>query len=69
MGTTLTISALSPPRWRDKHTYLSSLGMLGTTQLTHFICRSHNVNNGYMKRAHTRQRMSNNNNNSKRKQV
>ena len=24
---------LSPARWHDKHTYLSSLEMLGTTQL------------------------------------
>ena len=26
-------NALFPARWHDKHTYLSSLGMLGTTQL------------------------------------
>ena len=26
-------NSLSPARWHDKHTYLSSLGMLGTTQL------------------------------------
>ena len=25
--------ALSPARWHDTHTYLSSLGMLGTTKL------------------------------------
>ena len=25
--------SLSPARWHDKHTYLSSLGILGTTRL------------------------------------
>ena len=30
---------LSPARWHDKHIYLSSLGIMGTTQ---FFCRSHN---------------------------
>ena len=29
-------SSLSPSRWHDKHTYLSSLGMLGTIQLNFF---------------------------------
>ena len=39
-----TLWALSPARWDDKHTYLSSLGMLGTTQLNSiFFCRSHNI--------------------------
>ena len=33
---------LSPARWHGKHTYLSSLEMLGTTQLN-FITRSHNI--------------------------
>ena len=27
----------SPARWHDKHTYLSRLGMLGTTQLNCFF--------------------------------
>ena len=39
---TLAFLSLSPPRWHGKHTYLSSLGMLGTTQ-PNFICRSHNI--------------------------
>ena len=61
--------ALSPARWHDKHTYLSSLGMLGTTRPNSIVFADHiTFNNGYMKHAHTRQRMSNNNNN-KRKQV
>ena len=45
--------------------YLSSLGMLGTTQLN-FICRSQHLT---MERAHTRQRMTNNDNKFKIKQV
>ena len=58
---------LSPARWHGKHTYVSSLGMLGTTQLS-FICRSHNILNGY-EHTHTRQRMTIDNNNNNRKQV
>ena len=39
-----TKEALSPARWHDKHTYLSSLGMLGTTQLnSFFFCKSHDI--------------------------
>ena len=61
---------ISPVRWHGKHTYLSSLGMLCTTQINLILFADHiTFNNGYMKRAHTRQRMSNNNNNNKRKQV
>ena len=57
-----TLSALSPARWRGKHTYLSSLGLLGTTQLNSIFIVDHiKFNNGYMKRADTRQRMTNNN--------
>ena len=41
--------------------------MLGTTQLNSILFVDHiTFNNGYMKRAHTRQRMTNNNNNYKR---
>ena len=38
-------NVLSPARWRDKHTYLSSPGMLDTTQLNSFFFffRSHNI--------------------------
>ena len=65
--------ALSPARWHDKHTYLSSLGMLDTTQLnsiSFFFFSDHIIfNNGHMKHAHSWQRMTNNNNNNKRKQV
>ena len=34
---------LSPARWHGKHIYLSSLGMLGTTQLnsTQFLYADH----------------------------
>ena len=61
-------SALSPATWHDKHTYLSRLRMLGVTQLNFFA--DHIIfNKGYMKHAHTRQRMTNNNYNNKRKQV
>ena len=67
-----SLYTLSPARWHDKHTYLSSLGMLGTTQLNSFFfffVANHLIfHNGYMKHAHTRQRMTNNNNNNKRKQ-
>ena len=50
------VDALSPARWHDKHTYLSSLGMLGTSQFNFFA--DHVIfKNGYMKYAHTRQRM------------
>ena len=60
--------ALSLARWHDKYTNLSSLGILGTTQLNFF--EDHIIfNNGYMKHASTRQRMTNNNNNDKRNQV
>ena len=39
-----SLYTLSPARWHDKHTYLSSLGMLGTTQLIFFFCcKSHNI--------------------------
>ena len=63
-------SALSPARWHDKHTHLSSLGMLGTTQLNSIFFADHIIfNNRHLKHAHTRQRMTNNNNNNKRKQV
>ena len=58
---------LSPARCYDKHTYLSSLGMLSTTKLNFFA--DHIFNHGYMKHTHTRQRMTNNNNNNKTKQV
>ena len=51
---------LSPARWHDKHTYLSSLGMLGTTQLSFCFVDHIIFNNGYMKHTHTRQRMTNN---------
>ena len=52
--------------WHHKHTYLSSLGY-NSTQLNSFA--DHIIfNNGYMKHAHTKQRMTNNNS-SKRKQV
>ena len=48
--------SLSPARWHDAHTYLSSLGMLGTTQLNFFA--DHIIsNNGHMKHAHSWQRM------------
>ena len=40
--------SLSPAKWHDKHTYLSSLGMLGTTQLN-FSADHIIFNNGYMK--------------------
>ena len=61
---------LSPARWHVKHTYLSSVGMLGTTLLNSILFADHiTFNNGKMKRAHTRQRITNNNNNKKRKQV
>ena len=60
---------LSPARWHDKHTYLSSLGMLGTTQLILFFADHIIFNNGHMKHAHSWQRMTNNNNNNERKQV
>ena len=61
---------LTPARWHGKHTYLSSLGMLGITQVGSILFADHiTFNNGYMKHAHTRQRMSNNNNNNKKKQV
>ena len=64
------ILPLSPARWHDKHTYLSGLAMMGTTQLNSIFFADHIlVNNGYMKHAHTRQRMTSNNNNNKRKQV
>ena len=63
-------SPLSPSRWHDKHTYLSSLGMLDTTQLKPIFFADHIIfNNGHMKHAHSWQRMTNNNNNNKRKQV
>ena len=53
----------------QQDTYLSSLGMLGTTQLNSILFADYiTFNNGHMKRAHTRQKMINNNNN-KRKQV
>ena len=62
--------ALSPARWHGKHTNLSGLGMLGTTQLNSIFFADHiTFNNGSMKRAHIRQRMTNNHNNNKRKQV
>ena len=61
------LTPLSPSRWHGKHTYLSSLGMLGSTQLNSILFADHiTFNNGYMKHAHTRQRFSNNNNNNKR---
>ena len=62
---------VSPTKWHGKHAYLSSLVMLGTTQLNSILFAYHiRFNNGYMKRAHARQRMTNNNNNdNKRKQV
>ena len=48
--------------------YLSSLGMLGTTQLNIFA--DHIIfTNGHMKHAHSWQRMTNNNNDNKGKQV
>ena len=60
--------SLSPAKWHDKHSYLSSLGMLGTTQLNFFA--DHIIfNNGYIKYAHTRLRMTKNNNSNERKQV
>ena len=53
-----TYTTLFPARWHSKHTYLSSLGMLGTTQLDSIFFSDHiTFNNGYMKRTHTRQRM------------
>ena len=56
--------ALSPARWHDKHTYLSSLGMLGTTQLIFFA--DHIIfNTGHMKHADSWQIMANDNNNNK----
>ena len=58
--------ALSPARWHSKNTCLSSLGMLGTTQLN-FICRSHNIYDEHMKCTHTRQRTTNNNTNNKKR--
>ena len=65
---TSVIIALSPAIWHDKHNYLSSLGMLGTTELDFFA--DHIIfNNGHMKHAHSWQSMTNNNNNDKRKQV
>ena len=64
------IKALSPARWHDKHASLSSLGMLGTTQLNSFFFSDHIIfNNGHMKHAHSWQRMTNNNINNKKKQV
>ena len=39
-------ASLSPNRWHNKHTYLSSLGMLGTTRLNSiffFFFRSHDI--------------------------
>ena len=46
---------LSPSRRHGKHTYLSSFGMLGTIQLNSILFADHiTLNNGYMKRAHTR---------------
>ena len=35
--TWLRLCTLSPAKRHDKHTYLSSLGMLGTTQLNSFF--------------------------------
>ena len=50
--------------------YLSGLGMLGTTQLNSILFADHiTLNNGYMERTHTRQEMTNNKNNNKRKQI
>ena len=57
-------------RWHGKHTFLSSLGMLGITQLKSILFADHiTFSYAYLKRVHTRQRMTNNNNNNKRKQV
>ena len=62
--------ALFRARWYGKHTYLSSLGMLGTIQLNSILFADHiKFNDGYIKRAYTRQRMSNDNYNNERKQV
>ena len=46
------------------------VGMLGTTPFNSIFFADHIIfNNGYMKHAHTRQRMTNDDNNNKRKQV
>ena len=56
-------ASLSPATWDDKHAYLSSLGMFGTTHLNSILFADHTTfNNGYMKRAHIRQGMTNDNN-------
>ena len=61
-----TTDALSPPRWHGKHTHLSSLGIPARTQLNSVLFADHiTFKNGYMKRVHTIQRMTNNNNNNK----
>ena len=66
---TVTLT-LSPAKWHGKHTYLSNLGMLGTTQVNSILFADHiTFNNGYMKHAHSTQRMTNNKNNNKRKHV
>ena len=70
MMTLKWLLTLSPARWHDKHTYPSSLGMLGTTQLNSIFFADHiTFNNGRMKYAHSWQRMTNNKNNNERKQV
>ena len=61
-------STLSPARWHGKHTYLFSVGYW--IQLNSILFADHiTFNNAYMKRAYTKQKMTNNNNNNKRKQV
>ena len=56
---------LPPDTWHGKHTYLSTLEMLGTTHLNSTLFADHiTFNNGYM---HTRQRKPNNNNNTEEK--
>ena len=64
------LAIISRYRWYSIHTFLSSLGMLGITQLKSILFADHiTFSNAYLKRFHTRQRMTNNNNNNKRKQV
>ena len=65
------VTSYLPAGWHDKHTYLSSLGMLGITQLNSFFFLADHIifNNGYIKHAHKWQRMTNDNNSNKRKQA
>ena len=64
-----SISCMSNGPFYLHYLPLSSLGMVGTTQVSFLFADHITTKNGYMKRAYTRQRMPNNKNSNKRKQV